>query len=256
MYVIFKNKKLIAISDDKDIAISFYQNYQEWHKQDIIAWKKIPRKIIKSKFDNYMDYYLVRYGETYVPEKYIDSLCITEDQYFHDIRMVKEILERTVINESLSPKEISSISKTLVILEDLNKKYKEYVPSLEEMEIQNSLYEEYQYSCINTITVNAIQSIANKISDFATIKSIDVMNKLLDILFKSKNAESVDSVFLTIVSVDPNTDENAQIDMIAWRNQTKAGNDIIDDELENMTEEFVKWYNKERKQEKKKKVDK
>lgn len=145
MYVIFKNKKLIAISDDKDIAISFYQNYQEWHKQDIISWKKIPRKIIKSKFNNYMDYYLVRYGETYVPEKYIDSLCITEDQYFHDIRMVKEILERTVINESLSPKEISSISKTLVILEDLNKKYKEYVPSLEEMEIQNSLYEEYQY---------------------------------------------------------------------------------------------------------------
>lgn len=101
-----------------------------------------------------------------------------------------------------------------------------------------------------------IKSIANKISDFATIKSIDVMNKLLDILFKSKNAESVDSVFLTIVSVDPNTDENAQIDMIAWRNQTKPGNDIIDDELENMTEEFVKWYNKERKQEKKKKVDK
>ena len=145
MYVIFKNKKLIAISDDKDIAISFYQNYQKWHKQDIIAWKKIPRKIFKSKFDNYMDYYLVRYGETYVPEKYIDSLCITEDQYFHDIRMVKEILERTVINESLSPKEISSISKTLVILEDLNKKYKEYVPSLEEMEMQNSLYEGYQY---------------------------------------------------------------------------------------------------------------
>ena len=101
-----------------------------------------------------------------------------------------------------------------------------------------------------------IKSIANKISDFATIKSIDIMNKLLDILFKSKNAESVDSVFLTIVSVDPNTDENAQIDMIAWRNQTKAGNDIIDDELENMTEEFVKWYNKERKQEKKKKLDK
>ena len=145
MYVIFKNKRLIAISDDKDIAISFYQNYQEWHKHDSIAWKKIPRKIVKSKFDNYMDYYLVRYGETYVPEKYIDSLCITEDQYFHDIRMVKEILERTVINESLSPKEISSISKTLVILEDLDKKYKEYVPSLEEMEIQNNLYEEYRY---------------------------------------------------------------------------------------------------------------
>ena len=146
MYAIYeRNGKLIAIHDERDVIEEFHENLMRSHNEEYnnAIIKKVHYKKLKSKMPDCDDYYLLRYGDTYIQLKYFDYLSIISDQDIHDTKFAMDILIKLLMRESLTNKERKTIEKTIFILQDILHADSSYTPNMDEMEHVKSMYEPY-----------------------------------------------------------------------------------------------------------------
>ena len=130
MYVLMRSEKAVACHDSKKIIIKYKNYILRDNDEDEIIYKIY--KIKKSKLQgriNINDLYLVRYGNTYVPFKYLDSLDIVASQVIYDNEYCIDVLYKFLEEPDLTDTDIHHIEKTINIIEKYNKEAKKYTPN-------------------------------------------------------------------------------------------------------------------------------
>ena len=130
MYVLTRSEKAIACHDSKKIIIKYRNYILRDNDEDEIVYKiyKIKKSELKKRVD-INGLYLVRYGDTYVPYKYLDSLDVVASQIIYDNEYCIDILYKFLEEPALTDKDIKHIEKTIKIIEKYNKEAREYTPN-------------------------------------------------------------------------------------------------------------------------------
>ena len=144
-YVIENGKEIIAFHREKRVVQKYCELLlQKYDDLKLSVNKEKNKKSYKRiEFD---DLYLVRYKETFIQRKYIDTLELYDDGYTDDFITVKDILLRTVQTYDIGKKDLKSIRKVIMLMEDLAKDEGSYTPSLKDLKEMESDMNYYIYN--------------------------------------------------------------------------------------------------------------
>lgn len=145
MFVLIRSGNAVACHESKKIILE-YKNSLLRDNDDTDSMYKIC-KIKKNELKNHVnihDIYLVRYGYTYVPYVYFESLDVMDSQIFQDNEFCIDILYRLLENPDLKDKSIKHIEKTISILEKYNQEAKEYTPNEDKLKTYKNMVDRYK----------------------------------------------------------------------------------------------------------------
>lgn len=139
-YIIYdEQQRVVAYTDDKEILEKYLFNIEKTtHKK--YSFKKIKYKHIKN-ISEYDDLYLIRYGDTYIPNKYYKymELCDTKEE----TRQVIDYLIRQLEQRELRDKKRKLVEKMILLIEKWYEEEKEYTPTNEELQNIEDHYKPY-----------------------------------------------------------------------------------------------------------------
>lgn len=126
---------LIAFNDSYDVCETYIDNVNKSNSnlfdRDLRIYKM--RKKALYKLEKLYDLYLVRYGDTYIQQGYIDYLSIVSDQIIEDDQFTIDILERTVTRPEISKKDAKILMKAIEIMENIHYNDSVYTPDLKDL---------------------------------------------------------------------------------------------------------------------------
>ncbi len=139
-----RNKSIIAFHKKKDIIIKYCKNANRDidDKNCKVFAIKIENKKAK-QFQDYEDLYLVRYGQTYIQSKYLETHQLDSDTLIDDLKYTRDILYR-IIEFNTNKKDIKTLTKAIEIVEHEIDIAKGYTPSIKELVNRFHHYEEYK----------------------------------------------------------------------------------------------------------------
>lgn len=116
MYVVLRDKEIIAAHDDREVILEYVNSQSESSDMKILKIKKHKSREVESipVFENI---YLVRYGNFYVPYEQYVALKELSCQRDFDLKYCRDILMRILEEDTLdSKKDISAIQKAISIV--------------------------------------------------------------------------------------------------------------------------------------------
>lgn len=115
MYVVLRNKEIIAAHDDSEVVFEYVRSQTDSSDMKILKIKKHKTRELEN-IPIFEDIYLVRYGNFYVPyEQYqvLKDLSIQKDM---DLVYCRDILMRILEDGLESTKDVSVIQKAISIV--------------------------------------------------------------------------------------------------------------------------------------------
>ena len=144
MYVAYDGKDIIAFHEDKEV-IEIYCDIIDTYHNIKLGIYKVKKKEAK-KFKDFEDLYLVRYGETYIQQGYVDYMQFSSQQLNEDHVQARDILKRVLKTANLDKEESKSIKKTINILNDIIEDDSLYIPELSSLKRMKLEYDPYRYN--------------------------------------------------------------------------------------------------------------
>lgn len=145
MYVVLDNNDIIGFHEEYDVCKKYVDNVYKHHKV-ILEINKLKKKKRNLLF-GLDDLYLVRYGYTYIQEGYLLYVELSSEQIVDDIRYARDVIYRILgSQEDLTGKEVSTLSKSTKILEDLYIDASTYTPLLSDLKNLKQDYDPYLYN--------------------------------------------------------------------------------------------------------------
>lgn len=149
MFVLFRSGKALACHESKKVMLEYKQSLIRDNEEDydihddVYRILKIKKRELKNRV-NINDIYLVRYGYTYVPYMYFESLDIMDSQILQDNDFCIDILYRLLEDPELTDKNINHIEKTIKILEKYNQQAREYTPNEDKLKYYKNIVDRYK----------------------------------------------------------------------------------------------------------------
>ena len=143
MYGVLNKELELVAYHEREKVVKTYINYIHMHSDDVLNIKKI--KHIDDEFIlKYSDLYLVKYGETYVQEGYLDymDIAVLDD----DAEYALDVIDRIIRTAKLSDKQIKTLKKSINILSELVEEGNTYVPTLNQLKRIKMDYDPYIYN--------------------------------------------------------------------------------------------------------------
>lgn len=142
MYAVFDGKKPIAFHEEKSVVKNYIEGIFKNHGISL-EYYKVDKKIL-SKYKDYHDLYLQRYGSIYIQSKYILYTELSTSQCIEDLKFTKDILKRTLELTQLTEKEQKHMVKVIEIINNQIYDTIYYVPSFDELHNLKLYYDEQQ----------------------------------------------------------------------------------------------------------------
>jgi len=144
-YVVENGKTIIAFHHEKRVVQKYCELLlQKYDDLNLSINKEKNKKSYKRiEFD---DLYLVRYKETFIQRKYIETLELYDNGYTDDFITVKDILLRIVQTYDIGKKDLKAIHKVIMLMEDLAKDEGSFTPSLKDLKEMESDMNYYIYN--------------------------------------------------------------------------------------------------------------
>lgn len=115
MYVVLRDKEIIAAHDDEEVVFEYIRSQSDSSNMKILKIKKHKSRELEG-IPVFEDIYLVRYGNFYVPYEQYTVLKDLSNQRDMDLIYCRDILMR-ILEEGLdSTKEVSAIQKAISIV--------------------------------------------------------------------------------------------------------------------------------------------
>lgn len=150
MYAVLKDKKPIAFHDELKVVKRYRKGLLSDHNIDTDI-RQITRKKLK-RIEDYRDYYLVRYGDTYIQSKFLMSANIDMKQIVYDFKYTKDILFRILeIPDDLTEEDKYHIEKVIEILMFKLDNVQGYTPTITELQSLQTMYDEYKSDGIDVM---------------------------------------------------------------------------------------------------------
>ena len=142
MYLAYYKGDLIGITDDEITARIFEED------NDGVRLYKMKDKKFYKKFteSEYINLWLVRYGDRYIPSGKFDVLSSISSSYTGELNYCKSILSSILGSEILPDNKSKHIAKTIKILDELIEDSNTDM-SLDMIEEIESLDNEYRIKC-------------------------------------------------------------------------------------------------------------
>ena len=146
MFCVYDDEEhVIAFHDYLDVVQEYVDNVKKSHENVNLHIGKIKRKKVKNLQDFY-DLYLVRYGETYVQEGYMEYLSLVTDQVDYDNKLAIDILMRTLEDPRTTKKERQIMERAVYIMNRLAKEDATYTPTLKNLKDIKNEFDPYIYN--------------------------------------------------------------------------------------------------------------
>lgn len=136
MFVVFnKNKKIIGYHSDEDVVFEYTYKYNKYSDIDeaeykFIKDKKFYKYIKEHKSDDKK--YLLKFNNTYVPEKYIDSESLSDTGFIKEVKCAKDTIDTLMsCYDQFNDKELKQLMKTYKILDNVIRDAENYTADLE-----------------------------------------------------------------------------------------------------------------------------
>lgn len=114
MYIIVKDKQIIAAHDDIEVVHEYWNSQNDPDMKILKVKKKKSAELIE--IPDFENIYLVRYGDFYVPYEQYEALKELNGQRDFDLRYCRDVLFRLLEENVVSTKEASILKKTLPIV--------------------------------------------------------------------------------------------------------------------------------------------
>lgn len=114
MYVVMKNKELIAAHEDKDIILEYICSQNDPSMEILKIKKRKSRKLEETS--SFLDIYLVRYGNFYVPYGQYEAIKDVNGQRDFDLKYCRDILFRLLEEKSVVKEDMPAVMKTISIV--------------------------------------------------------------------------------------------------------------------------------------------
>lgn len=139
MFCVFnlETQRIIGIHSDELICEEYINLYERHHPDANLEVAKIKKKMS----EKFYDLYLVRLGDSYIPEKFIDAYKFFIPQIVEDHKKCIEIMMRVLEVEDLSKKDKRTLTKAIEIINCLNDS--DYIPDENALEEMNRDMQEY-----------------------------------------------------------------------------------------------------------------
>ena len=144
MYAAFDGKDLIAFHEDEKV-IELYCDIIEQYHGTVLTIAKIKKKKCK-KIKEFNDLYLVRYGEIYIKQGYVDYMKFSCEQINEDHIQARDILMRIISTADLEKEEVKTLRKSVVILNDIINDEQYFIPDLPTLKRMKLDYDPYRYN--------------------------------------------------------------------------------------------------------------
>lgn len=115
MYIIVKGKEIIAAHDDEDIITEYLRSQDNSSDMELLKVKKKKSRELE-QVPSFLDVYLVRYGDFYVPYSQYEALKNLTSQRDFDLKYCRDILFRLLEEGIVEKKDIQAVKKTLNIV--------------------------------------------------------------------------------------------------------------------------------------------
>lgn len=136
-FIVKKNGRVIAWHEDKSVCKKYLENW-DLDRNDKYKIKKVPI----SEIEDYMDLYLLRQDNIYIPEKFLATYEICNNDS-SDIRQAISTLSKVKLMDDLSNKETKHILGAIEVLYGILDDMDNYQPTIEELETLKDHYDEY-----------------------------------------------------------------------------------------------------------------
>lgn len=142
LYGAIDNKRLIAVHTEKEVIKKFKTDYDRCNNKNLTICKLSKKE--KMKDIKVSDLYLIRYGDTYIQQRFLYIMELDDEQLAYDLRYAHDILNRIMTNIKDDKKMKSLIKADFIILEQLEE-LNEYVPNIEELVARDTEYERFRF---------------------------------------------------------------------------------------------------------------
>ena len=143
MYGVIDMDRFIAFHDEKSVVKKYIRRIRDSSGKRL-HYVKIKRKKAE-KIKNYLDLYLVRYGETYIQSGYVEAMETADPQVVYDHRYARDVIMRILeVSDMLTNNDVKVLGKAIKIIDRLIDDEKDYTPSLEDLERMQDQYEKYK----------------------------------------------------------------------------------------------------------------
>lgn len=120
MYAIIQkaSQKPIGFHIEKKVASKYKVEYELVNKNESLVIKKVKN----SKCNSYElnELYLVRFGDGYVPQKYLDACDYDIGQDIYDLTYTHDMLQKLILSVSNDKKRKKLMNADKIVLEELN----------------------------------------------------------------------------------------------------------------------------------------
>ena len=144
MYAAFDGKELIAFHEDERV-IELYCDIIEQYHGTVLSIGKLKKKKCK-KFKEFDNLYLVRYGDIYVQQGYIDYMQFSCQQLNEDHIQARDVLMRIITTADLEKDDIKTLRKSVKILNDIINDERCFIPDLPTLKRMKLDYDPYRYN--------------------------------------------------------------------------------------------------------------
>lgn len=143
--VINENNKIIGIHDELKVVMNFAKQEKLPVHISVVKLKKRMKKELKKK-NMYLDKYLVRFGDTYMPYSLYDTCKKESDEVIYDLEYAKFVLLRIFEDDEINDDEIIHVRRTIALLNKMidNEMDGKNTLSLDTLEELKRMDSEYQ----------------------------------------------------------------------------------------------------------------
>lgn len=122
MYVVInKNNKIVGYHNDEDIVIEYVIKYNKSNDKDSAKYEYVKDKKFKKHLKKHPEddnKYLLQYNNTFVPQKFLDSESLFDNDFINDVKYSKNTIHTLLCKyEDFDNKQIKSLMKAYLILD-------------------------------------------------------------------------------------------------------------------------------------------
>lgn len=142
-FALFENSRLIGFHEEKRVVKHYMRSIQN-RSEGFLQIKQVNQKKIEKILD-YQDFYLIRFGKTYIQFGYEEYVLDDYAVILAELYLAKDVLLKLQLKEKLSKSTKNGLQKTLLLLEEEIEAEEMMVPTLIELKQIKDHMDEFRY---------------------------------------------------------------------------------------------------------------
>lgn len=136
--------KPIAFHMEKRVVLNYVSSYEKSNPDESLAIFKLNKNSV-AKYSDFAELYLVRYGETYIQNKFLYIAQLDSDQIIYDLDYAHDVINR-IMEMSSNKKKVKKLLDTLFIIDDEKRAVNQHVYSFSELNQRDADYSRFRYN--------------------------------------------------------------------------------------------------------------